>query len=233
MRLTDLSIARARRPGTPRGLRVAVAVAVAVAVIGVASCSSGGGKASLTAVSQQYESAVDPAHAALNTTISQALAYGGGPAASLDASVPGTASAVRRSAGRLRGISAPNPVKTDIADVAKAMDVVGTDLNSLQAARGDDVRTAIAQLIADSGREMAADNLVRLALAESPTAASTPPAVPAVADVSTTAVEAPTTAETTPPTTAARPVATVPRAATTTARASTTVAKTATTTKTP
>lgn len=232
MTLADLSIARARRPGTRRGLRAAAAAAVAV--IGVASCSTGGGKASLTAVSQQYESAVDPAHAALNTTISQALAYGGGPPTALDASVPGTASAVRRSAGRLRGISAPNPVKTDIADVAKAMDVVGTDLNSLQAARGDDVRNAIAQLIADSGREMAADNLVRLALAESPTSASTPPAVPAVADVSTTAVEAPTTAETTPAPPVATTRPTVPRAATTTvSRVSTTVAKVATTTKTP
>ena len=233
MTLADLSIARAPGSGTRRGLRAAVAAAVAV--IGVASCSGGGGKASLTAVSQQYESAVDPAHAALNTTISQALAYGGGPPTALDATVPGTAGAVRRSAGRLRDISAPNPVKADIADVAKAMDVVGTDLNSLQAARGDDVRTAIAQLIADSGREMAADNLVRLALAESPTSASAPPAVPAVADVSTTAVEAPTTAETPPPTTT-RPASptTVPRAATTAvARATTTVAKAATTTKTP
>lgn len=211
------------RTGRLRRATAAASVAGVVALAGLAGCShtgnGNGGPASLVAVSQRYGAAVDPAHSVLTATVSKALSYSGGSTSSLDSSVPPTVNALRRASAQLGGIVAPAPINRDILDVAKAMNLVVADLNAMAAARDSDVQPAIALVVADSGRESAADNLVRLALAQ-PSTASAAPAIPVVA-------------ETTVPDTTTTPT-TLPSRATTTAVARTTttaVARTTTTTR--
>ncbi len=198
----------------------AASLASVLVVAGLAGCSrngtANGGPASLVAVSQRYGAAVDPAHSVLTDTVSKALSYSGGSTSSLDASVPPTVSALRRASAQLGGIAAPAPINRDILDVAKAMNVVVADLNAMAAARGSDVQPAIALVVADSGRESAADNLVRLALAQ-PSTASAAPAFPVVAETTTVSdTTAPTTLPGRTTTTAVARTTTTTRLVTTT-----------------
>jgi hypothetical protein len=206
---------------TSAWIAAAVALAATVALVGCSGQHKVSATASLATISQRYETSVDPAHASLNAAVSRMLAYQGGSTSDVDAALPPTVNILRRAAGQLNAISAPAPIRLDIVDVAKAMTVVVADLNALSAARGSDVQPAIALVVADAGRESAADNLVRLALAQPTQAAATPtPEVPVVA-------------VTTVPDTTTTQSATVPARSTTTTRLTTTtaVARTSTTSK--
>jgi len=207
---------------------VALGVAAMVAVSGLAACSRANGSASQATVpvaqlSQRYEAAVAPANAALTTFFTQAVAYSGGPAKGLDALAQRSEPPVKNAAGQLSHVAASGPLRLDIADVASALDAVGRDLTALLAATGAGVEPSVAALVADIGRESAADGLVKLAL----TAAATPTSLPSVTvppATDATVADTTTTVETT---------TTVRRRTTTTrpARTTTTVARTTTTKK--
>ncbi|MDQ6614834.1 MAG: hypothetical protein M3083_08825 [Actinomycetota bacterium] len=199
-----------------------VPVAVLVAVAVVAGCRGSHATLSVADVSQRYQSAMDPANRALSDMVNRALAYNGGSPAQLDSAASPTAGSLNKAAGQVSGISAPALVRRDIQDVASALHVLVGDLNTLGAARGSDVQPEIARLVADAGREAAADNLVRVALSESANPPAIPAPQPAAVEVPTTVAD--TTTEATTTTTTLRHTT-----ATTRSRTTTTIAHTATT----
>ncbi|MDQ1429290.1 MAG: hypothetical protein QOK39_2766 [Acidimicrobiaceae bacterium] len=200
--------------------------AVLAALAGLAACSGRSGRRATLPVSEvatRYPAAVDPANAAISGFMTQALAFAGGPPAALDTAARQTENVVTTAGHRAAAIAAPDPIQRDIADVVAALDTVGSDLAALSKATGNDIQPAIARVVADAGRETAADTVVRLALKY----ATTPTTVPAetVPPLPVTTA-APTTTSTSLGT--RRTTTTRPRT-TTTVRTSTTVARTTTT----
>lgn len=148
-----------------------------------------------------------PANNRISSFVSQALAPSSG-GASLSSGARSTAGAVRRAASALGGIDAAPPIKADIGDVIKTLNALGTDLTTLAGARGADISPAIAAVVADAGRESAADAVVRLDVV-----AATTPHAP-VGPIPTSPVPVTTTASTT----IARPTPTTIHRTTTTTR---------------
>jgi hypothetical protein len=212
-----------RVTGGARPLALVVVLATATAFVGCSRASSNGGPvtAPIPIISQRYAAAVDPANAALAAMLNRALGYSGGSTADLDSTVPATATSLKNAARQLRGIGAPEPLHRDIGDVMNSMNTVVDDLTALSKAKGNEIQPDVARLVADAGRESAADNLVRLAIAQL-TSPTTLPAEPLV-----TATIPPTTAAST--TSPRRTTTTRPKASTTIARTSTTVLRTTTT----
>ncbi|MDQ1366963.1 MAG: hypothetical protein QOE57_3005 [Acidimicrobiaceae bacterium] len=214
-----------RLTGRTRPLALAAILAATTAFAGCSRASSNSGPAALpiATISQRYRAAVDPANGALAAMLKRALAYAGGSTADLDSAVPPTATGLKNAARLLRGIGAPEPLHRDIVDVTNSMNTLVDDLNALGRAKGNDVQPGIAHLVADAGRESAADTLVRLAITQL-TSPTTLPAEPLV----TSTTLPPITASTTSP---RRTTTTRPRTSTSTATGgtSTTVAHTTTT----
>jgi hypothetical protein len=163
-------------------------------------------------VNGRYRVAVDPANAALAAVLKRVLAYSGGPTAAMDAATAPAAATLQKAAGQVRAIGAAGFLRHDILDVANTMNVVVGDLNGLRAAKGDSVQPSIARLVADAGRESAADDLVRLEITQLTT--------PSTATLPT--IESPTTAAPTTTTISGRSSTTRSRAATTAPRRTTT-----------
>lgn len=213
--------------------------AALAAVAGFAGCSRATATASRTSVSlsevnQRYETVVEPAAAALSAFVPQALDYVGGSPAGLDAGARRTATVLTGAAHGLGGIAAPEPIKGDISNVAEALGTVTGDLDSLAAATGSTVEPAVARLVADAGRESAADNLVRLALTEATSPTTTPLTTPIATNIPTTEPttlppSAPATTLPEQTTTVPEQTTTVPQTTTTRPRATTTVAPQTTT----
>jgi hypothetical protein len=198
------------------------AVTAALAVSALAGCSRSGKTANaaslpLVTVGQRYTAAVDPATAALTAMLHRALGYSGGSTTDIDSGVAPTTTALNSAAHQVGAIAAPAPLHRDIQDVASALNVVVKDLSALGAARGNDVQPAIARLVADAGREAAADNLVRTTLVQLTTPTTAPPPT----------LEPPTLPTTTTSTTTPRHTTTTrPRTTTTTRHLTTTTATT-------
>jgi hypothetical protein len=208
-----------RRRLAPRPVAVIAAISAALAAAAMAGCSSSGTAGNgaslpLATIDQRYTAAVDPANAALAAMLHRALAYSGGPTTDIDSAVPPTSTALSNAAHQVRAIAAPAPLRRDIVDVANALNVVVKDSATLGSARGNDVQPAIARLVADAGREAAADNLVRQTLIQLTTPTTAPPPTLEPATLPTTTI-----------------VATIPRHTTTTrARTTTTTRRLSTTT---
>jgi hypothetical protein len=203
-----------------------VGAAALAALAGLAACGGGSGRRPALPASEvavRYPAAVDPANAALSGFITQALAFAGGPPAALDTAARQTETVVTTAGHRAAAIAAPDPIKRDITDVVAALATVGSDLAALVKATGNDIQPAIARVVADAGRESAADTVVRLAIKYATTPTTIPLATVAPLPVTTAA---PTTTSTSLVT--KRSTTTRPRT-TTTVRTSTTVARTTTT----
>ena len=214
-----------RLTGRTRLFALAALLAATAAFTGCSRASSNGGPAALpiATISQRYQAAADPANGALAAMLKRALAYGGGSTADLDSAVAPTSTSLKDAVRLLRGIGAPAPLHRDIVDVMSSMNTLVDDLTTLGRAKGNDVQPGIARLVADAGRESAADTLVRLAI----TQLTSPTTLPAEPLVTTTTIP-PITASTTSP---RRTTTTRPRTSTSTATGgtSTTVVHTTTT----
>lgn len=163
-----------------RPIAAVAAIAAIAAIVAAAACSAGShngvtAPVSPAVVAQRYQAAVDPANTAVNSVYKRALAYSGGTPSGLDALVSPTVAVLKKAASQLRAISAPQPVHGQILAVASSIDLVVSDLNALKGVRGSDVESDVTRLIADAGREAAADNVVRLQLAtaENPPSSAT------------------------------------------------------------
>jgi hypothetical protein len=155
--------------------------------------------------------------------MTQALAFTGGPPAALDTAARRTETVVTTAGHRAAAIAAPALIQRDIADVVAALDAVGSDLAVLAKATGNDIQPAIARVVADAGREAAADTVVRLALKDATTPTTFPPETVPPLPVTTAAPATTSTSLGTRRTTTTRP------RTTTTVRTSTTAARTTTT----
>jgi hypothetical protein len=162
-------------------------------------------------VNGRYRVAVDPANAALAAVLKRVLAYSGGPTTAMDATIAPASATLQKAAGQVRPIGAAGLLRHDILDVADTLNLVAGDLTSLRSAQGDSVQPSIARLVADAGRESAADNLVRLVITELTTPTTAPPPT----------LEPPTLPTTTTSTTLGRHTATTRGRTTTTRRAPT------------
>jgi hypothetical protein len=211
------------------------ALMATVVVVALAGCSSSHSTTSkttisLATISQRYQTAAQPADAALAAIVNRALAYSGGSTAGLDSAVPSTVSTVHSSAGALNTLAAqvptPVPLHQAIGNVAHVLDTLVSDLTAMQGAQGGAVQPAIAKLVADAGREAAANSIVGPLITSltTPTIPGSTVFVPAPAltAATTTTTPAPTTTTTTTNpftvTTTTRPrvsTTTVPRTTTT------------------
>ncbi len=196
---------------------MAAIAAIAATAAVLAGCGSSRSSAPaplpIAEVSRRYTAAVDPANAALADMLKKVLAYSGGPTTAIDAATAPTAATLKKAAGQLRAIGVAGFVRRDILDVADTLSRVVGDLTDLRSATGDGVQPSIARLVADAGRENAADTLVRVEITQL-TIPSTAP-LPTVA-VPTTVALTTTTVSRRTPTTRARTTTTRPRTTTTT-----------------
>lgn len=230
-----------RQTGRWRGATPGLAVVVVVTLlVGCATSSHKSSKAalSLAIISQRYHAAVQPANAATSDVAGRALAYQGGSTASLDSSLPPAVTTLQSSAHALDvldALTAPVPLQQAIVTVAGSLNSLVQDMTTLQGAQGGAVQPAIARVVADAGREAAADNAVGLLLTllATPLAPATTSLIPLPAGsttTSTTAAATTTTSAATTTTLSTATATTMPRPSTTTVPRTTTTPPTTATT---
>lgn len=155
---------------------------------------------SLATVGKQYMAAIAPADKALSSFRDQALAYTGGPPTRLVAAIPPTRGTLKAATKQLLAIQAPAPLSGDIKDLVATVNAVDADLVAIGDGKAPDIEGHIAKLVADMGRQAAADSTFRftLQLLIDPGSLPTPSTVVPVTTVPPTTVKGKKTTTTVP-----------------------------------